>query len=163
MGENNPIEEISNPCIFNKKILQATVRPSTARYHMHMRTWSVICDTFLQVIKTCMLHWRSVEVQLTVLAQGPGEKHWLQYNALQIWQGRVNLCWHGGTGAPMAVGSKRRVSNKWWVVMHYLRTFNYLLKKFPGFWIWFFKAPVPTRKNTKLPANIFWNSVPARI
>ena len=28
----------STPCIFNKKILQAAVCPSTVRYHMHIHT-----------------------------------------------------------------------------------------------------------------------------
>ena len=57
--QNSMGEEISDPCIFNEKILQVTVRPSTVQYHMHMRMsthpCSVIRHTFLQVLKTCML------------------------------------------------------------------------------------------------------------
>ena len=99
MYQNSMREEIFNPCIFNKKILQAKVRLSTVRYHMHMRMnthpCAVICHTFLQVIKTCMLQWQEL-CWSTDNTPCPRRrrKHWLQYDALLIWQGQVDLCWH---------------------------------------------------------------------
>ncbi len=97
--QNSMGEEISNPCIFNKKILQATFQPSAVWYHMHMHTsthpWAIICHTFLQVIKTCMLHWQSsCWSTVNTPCQRCRRKHWLQYDALLIWQGQMNLCQH---------------------------------------------------------------------